>query len=146
MNIKAVFKYVKEVKPFKDGIIIDEFPEYDKVSLKKALKIRLEKSAATMVMGSIRRWGAKQIAHKKTPKGWMRVKEGSRPQTSRSKLKSFYKEMREEHGGGWIGPALVRNKMNFVRLLAKEGKAEVEELGQGHYRVRFLKSFKDFGE
>ncbi len=145
MNIKAIVKYVKEVKPFKDGIIIDEFPEYDKVSLKKALKIRLKKSAATMVMGSIRRWGAEQIAHKKTPQGWVRVKE-DKPKVDRAQLKKFHKEMREEYGGGWIGPAMIKYKMNLVRLLENEGKAQVEQLGKGHYRVRFLKSVADFGE
>ena len=113
--------------------------------LKKTLKIRLKKSAATMVMGSIRRWGVEQIAHKKTPQGWVRVKE-DKPKVSRIELKQFHKEMREEHGGGWIGPALIKYKMNLVRLLENEGKAQVEQLGQGHYRVRFFKSVADFGE
>ncbi len=115
------------------------------VKLNKALKIRIKKSAATMVMGSIRRWGSEQIAHKKTPQGWVRVKE-DKPKVSRIELKIFHKEMRAEHGGGWIGPAIIKYKMNMVRLLANEGKAQVEQLGQGHYRVRFFKSVADFGE
>ena len=115
------------------------------MKLNKALKIRIKKSAATMVMGSIRRWGSEQIAHKKTPQGWVRVKE-DKPKVSRIELKIFHKEMRAEHGGGWIGPAIIKYKMNMVRLLANEGKAQVEQLGQGHYRVRFFKSVADFGE
>ena len=93
-----------------------------------------------MAMGSIRTWGEKR--YQKTPQGWKKLAEKEKKREAKhteKRLKQFHKEMRAEHGGGWVGEVMLRGKMKLVEALEKRGKARITR-ADGHFKVMFMKS------
>ena len=89
-----------------------------------------------MPVGTIRTWEGRKYL--KTSQGW--ITHSDEDKQFKKKAKIFHKEMREEHGGSWVGEGAVKHKIRLVSLLIDQGKAEAVK-ANGHIKVRFIKSF-----